>query len=64
MKVVERVVRGIEGKTVGPSVMYIAAAVFVICAVLWAAGLFLGYVADDWGSPPVNESSVPAPSAD
>ena len=50
-------------KTVGPRVMYIAAVVVIICALFWAAAFFLGYVGDDWGTPAVNESSVPPPAA-
>jgi hypothetical protein len=60
MKFVERVVRRVEGRTVGPTAMYIAAAVVIICVTLWAAALLFGYLADDRSSPPASEQSVPA----
>ena len=50
-------------KTVKPQVMYVAAIVVVISVLFWIAALFVGYVADDWGSPAADESSVPAPRA-
>jgi hypothetical protein len=52
MRIIER--------AVGPRLMYIAAIIIVICAVFWGAVFFLGYVADDWGTPAASESSVPA----
>ena len=48
-------------KTVSPRVMNITAIIVVIWFVLWVAALFLGYVADDWGSPAADERRVPAP---
>ena len=50
----------ILSRTVGPRAMYIAAIIIVICAVFWGTVFFLGYVADDWGTPAASESSVPA----
>jgi hypothetical protein len=47
-------------KTVKPQVMYVAVIVVVISILFWIAALFVGYVADDWGSPAADESSVPA----
>jgi hypothetical protein len=47
-------------RAVGPRLMYIAVIIIVICAVFWGAVFFLGYVADDWGTPAASESSVPA----
>jgi hypothetical protein len=63
MKIVERVVGRIDGRTVGPTAMYIAAAIVVICVAFWAAALLFGYLADDRGSPPASEQSVPAAQA-
>ena len=48
-------------RTVGPRVMYIAAVVAVICALFWVTALFLGYAADDLGTPAASERSVPPP---
>jgi hypothetical protein len=56
-------IRTIGTKTVGTRVMYIAAIIAVLCAVFWVVALTLGYVADDWGTPAVNEKSVPPPTA-
>lgn len=41
--------------------MYIAAVVAVVCALFWVTTLFLGYAADDLGTPGASERSVPPP---
>ncbi len=48
-------------RTVGPRVMYVAAIVVALCALFWVVALFLGYAADDWGTPAASERSVPPP---
>ncbi len=48
-------------RTVGPTAMYIAAVVAVICALFWVWVFCLGYVADDRGTPAASERSVPPP---
>jgi hypothetical protein len=48
-------------KTVKPLVLYVMAIIIIICFVFWIATVFVGYMGDEWGSPPVDERSVPAP---
>ena len=48
-------------ETLSTKINYIALIIFVICFALWIGMLFLGYLADEWSSPPGNERSFPAP---
>jgi hypothetical protein len=48
-------------KTLKPQALYITAIITIICFVFWIASLFVGYVRDEWSSPPADETSVPAP---
>lgn len=49
-------------KTVKPQAPVVAAIIVIIIFsfLFWGIWLFLGYVADDWNSPPADERSVPA----
>jgi len=47
-------------KTVKPQGLVVAAIIVILSLLFWMAWMFLGYVADDWSSPPADEMSVPA----
>lgn len=51
-------------KTVKPQAPVVAAIIVIIIFsfLFWGIWLFLGYVTDDWNSPPADERSVPAAS--
>jgi hypothetical protein len=48
-------------KLVSPKVLYILSIIVVLSLLVSTAFLFLGYVGDEWGNPPTNERSFPAP---
>ncbi len=54
---------GPKMKSIQPQVLYVTAIIMIFSLLLWIAALFFVYLADDWGSPAVDERSVPAPRA-
>ena len=47
-------------KPLKPQVLVVTAIIIIFSFLFWVAWLLLGYVADDWSSPPADERSVPA----
>jgi hypothetical protein len=47
-------------RTLKPQALVVTAIIVILSLLFWMAWLFLGYVADEWGSPPADSRSVPA----
>jgi hypothetical protein len=47
-------------KTLKPQVLLVTSIIVILSILFWLAWLFAGYAADEWGSPPADEKSVPA----
>ena len=45
---------------VKPQALVVTGIIVILSLLFWMAWLFLGYVADDWSSPPADERSAPA----
>ena len=47
-------------RTLKPQVLGVTVIIVTFSFLFWMAWLFLGYVADEWRSPPADEMSIPA----